>query len=152
MPSFSVSGSIAAAATKTPLIITSGGTSSPRTRITQFVLSASGTPSSDAGYEIQVRRATTAGTATAFTPLPVDPAETACETTAGVNASAEPTYTANSQLKDILCNPRATWTWMPYQTEGELVIPATAAAGIGWQLISAGGVGTNVFVDATFRE
>ena len=152
MPSFSVSGSIAVAATKTPLIIGSGGASSPRTRITQFVLSASGTPSSDAGYEMMVRRATALGTSTAFTPNPVDPAETAPETTAGVNCTVEPTYTANSQLKDILCNPRATWTWMPYQTEGELVIPATASNGIGWQLQSAGGVGTNVFVDATFRE
>jgi hypothetical protein len=152
MASFNVSGSKATASPPlTALIITSGGTSSPRPKITQVVLGTTGAPSTDAGYRVTAQRATTAGTATAVTPNPVDPAETACETTAGSNATAEPTFTANSILLDASCNPRATWTWMPYQTEGELIVPATANNGIGFTVTDFGGSST-VRVNAVFRE
>ncbi len=152
MPSFAVLGTKAAGTPPlTALVITSGGTSSPRTRVTQLVFSTTGAPSSDASWNVRARRATTAGTATAVTPNPLDPIETARETTAGSNATAEPTYTANSTLLDVACNPRATFTWMPYQTEGELVIPATASNGIGFEVPDFGGAST-VRVHATFRE
>jgi hypothetical protein len=152
MAQFTVIGTKAASTPPlSALIITSGGTSSPRPRIKQLVLSASGAPSSDAGFNAQIRRATTAGTATAVTPNPCDPAETACETTAGSNATAEPTYTANQTLLDMAINPRNTWTWMPYQSEGELIIPATANNGIGIQIADFGGAPT-VRACATFGE
>lgn len=149
MPTYQVQGSIAAAATKTPLVLTGGTTR--RFRLIDFTISASGTPGSDAGAEVQLKRTTAAGTTTSVTPAPADALEAACSTTAGSNASVEPTYTG-IPLHDVFFNPRNTVRWVAYDQLAQLVSDLTASHGIGFEMTAAGGVGGNVLVQAAFVE
>jgi hypothetical protein len=142
------SGFIAVAATKTPLIL--GATTAVRPRLCEFSLSTSGAPTTDQGVEVKLFRATALGTTTAFTPIAADPADPAAVATLGVNATVEPTYTANSQLIHRVFNPRATVQWAAYDPRAELIVPATAANGIGVQCIGAGGAAGNLVVDVGF--
>jgi|1185.fasta_scaffold159881_2 hypothetical protein len=149
MSKYTAAGFIAAAATKTPLILT--GTAAQRGWISYFRISATGTPATDVNAEVQVRRSTAAGTSTAYTPLATDLADPAAVVIAGVNATIEPTYSAGF-LDDVFFNPRAVVPWSAYDQQSELVIPATAAAGIGFQCAAAGGIGTNVNVAVAFHQ
>lgn len=143
MSKYTAAGFIAAAATKTPLILT--GTAAQRGWIQYWRMSATGTPATDVNCEVQIRRSTAAGTSTAFTPTPTDLADPAAVLIAGVNASVEPTYSAGF-VDDVFMNPRAVVPWSAYDQQSELVIPATAAAGIGFQMIATGGIGSNINV------
>jgi hypothetical protein len=149
---FLASGFIAIAATKTPLII--GSTANIRPRILRYDVSTTGTPTSDQSVEYQVRRATALGTTTAYTLLSSDPSDTAGSpvVTAGVNATIEPTYAAGSWLVDRGQNPRATYQWAAYSADEEIILPATAAAGVGWQITGAGGGAGNLLVNCSVRQ
>lgn len=149
---FYASGFIAPAATKTALII--GSTANIRPRILRYDCSTTGTPSSDQGIEYQVRRATTLGTSTAYTLRAADPSDEAVTpvVTAGTNCSAEPTYTTGSWLVDRSQNPRATYQWAAYSPDEEIILPATASNGVGWQIIAAGGATTAFNVNASVRQ
>lgn len=84
----------------------------------------------DQAVQINAQRYTAAGTATAFTPVAVDPGDPASTATAGITHTVEPTYTANAVLLRFGMNQRATFRWVA--TPGyELKAPATAANGIG---------------------
>lgn len=87
-----------------------------------------GTPV-DSAIEIDISRMTADGTATSATSLPLDPADGAALTTTKVNYTAEPTVTAASALADLPSNVRASYRWVAFPG-GELVWPATAAAGL----------------------
>jgi len=149
MSRYTAAGFIAAAATKTPLIL--GATSAVRCFVPYFRVSATGTPATDVNAEIQVRRATALGTSTAYTPIATDSAAPASVVTAGVNATIEPTYSAGF-IMDVFFNPRAVVPWSAYDQLSELVAPATASNGIGWQCAAAGGIGTNINVEALFHQ
>jgi hypothetical protein len=95
------------------------------------------------------QRTTTAGTNTAVTPLPLDPADTACVTVAGDAFSAEPTYTAGAVALRIPLNQRATFRWLA-APGGEIVIPATASNGLGCQTPTASALAISSTVH--FRE
>jgi hypothetical protein len=77
-----------------------------------------------------IQRFTAAGTSTAVTPVPLDPADAATEFTAGQNHTVEPTYTANAILKRLPLNQRATFRWQQDPAYG-LTYPATASNGLG---------------------
>jgi hypothetical protein len=94
-------------------------------------------------------RITAAGTSTAVTPQPLDPADAATEMDAGENHSAEPTYTAGAILLHVPLNQRATFRWVA-APGGELVAPATASSGIG--IISLTGSAVAVTVQAHVEE
>lgn len=149
---FLASGFHAVAATTTALII--GSTAAIRPRIVRYDVSTTGTPTSDQGVEYQVRRATALGTSTAYTLRASDPSDEAVTpvVTAGTNASAEPTYTAGSWLVDRAQNPRATYQWAAYSPDEEIILPATAAAGVGWQCVGVGGGAGNLNVNASVRQ
>jgi hypothetical protein len=149
MANYTAAGFHAAAATTTMLLLT--GTAAQRGWITYMRFAATGTPSTDVNCEVQVRRSTAVGTTTAYTPQQVDLADPAAVIIGGVNASAEPTYSAGF-LMDVFYNPRAVVPWSAYDQRSELVIPATANAGIGGQIAAAGGVGTNMTMEAAFHE
>jgi len=85
------------------------------------------------------QRCTAAGTSTAVTLQPLDPADAAALTVGGSNATVEPTYTANQILLTISMNQRATFRWVA-PPGGELVTPATSASGIGVATPVAGGL------------
>jgi hypothetical protein len=145
---FGVQGTQTAGA-KTALTVVS--TATVRPRIIAYKSSTLGAPSSDASYEIQVKRFTAAGTTTALTPASTDSADPAATFTAGSNASAEPTYTANTTVDDYGANPRATFRWVAYDQRSEIILPATAANGVGWLLNALGGAIT-VLIDAKVQQ
>lgn len=150
MAFYNVSGFIAAAATKTPLVITGGTTNRPR--LATWMWSTDGVPTSDQGVEIALRRSTAAGTTTAVTPSPTDPSQVASITAAGSNATVEPTYTAGNAGFDQDFNPRATVQWAAYDPRAEIVVPATANNGLGFQILGAGGAGGNVRTSMGFYD
>jgi hypothetical protein len=149
---FKALGHIAVAATKTALIV--GSTANIRPRVLAYTCSTTGTPTSDQGLEYSIQRATALGTSTAVTLSSSDPSDVAGTpvVTAGSNCTIEPTYTASSSLEDSAMNPRATVRWQAYAPDDELILPATASNGIGWQIVGAGGSAGNWNVSATVRQ
>lgn len=137
------------AAAKTALTIISAATIRPR--LIAFNLSQVGTVSTDANFEIQLKRFTAAGTSTATTPAAVDSGDPAATFTAGTNTSAEPTYTANTTLADLAVNPRSTFRWVALEQRDEVIMPSTAANGVGF-LVNALGGATTIVVDATVMQ
>jgi len=79
-----------------------------------------------------LQRFTAAGTSTAVTLQPLDPADAATEADCGQNHTVEPTYTANQILLDIPLNQRSTFRWIATEG-GRLITPATASNGLGIQ-------------------
>lgn len=98
-----------------------------------------GTTSTPADYALRwlLQRYTAAGTATAVVPAPLDPASPAYAGSAGSNHTAEPTYTSAKTLLDIGLAQRNTYLW--YGDQSPLQMPATAANGIGFQVIGSTG-------------
>jgi hypothetical protein len=78
----------------------------------------------------QLQRITAAGTSTGVTPRPVNPADVATELDAGENHTAEPTYTASTDLITVPVHQRSTFKWEA-PPDGELIYPATASNGFG---------------------
>lgn len=137
------------ASAKTALTIISASTIRPR--LIAFNLSQVGTVSTDANFEIQLKRFTAAGTTSAVTPAAVDSGDPASTFTAGSNASAEPTYTANTTLADLAVNPRSTFRWVALEQRDEVIMPSTAANGVGFFVNALGGA-TTIVVDATVMQ
>lgn len=128
--------------------ITAPGASGRRGFLWDIIVGSEG-DAADNEFLWRFQRCTTTGTRTAVTPIPRDPADAACAMTAGENHSAEPTYTANQELKEIALNQRATFRWQVDPKNG-LVIPATANNGIGVQTPTMTAVA--VTCDASFDE
>ena len=114
--------------------------------IHDVIFGSSATPADNA-LNWLLQRYTAAGTATSVTPAPLDPADPAATATAGQNHTAEPTYTAGAVLLDISANQRSTQRWVA-SPGGELVLPATAANGIGVQPVHTSFTGS---VEATMH-
>lgn len=136
-------------AAKTALTLIS--TAAIRPRLIAFNLSQVGTVSTDSGFEIQVKRFTAAGTTTAVTPAAVDSGDPASTFTAGSNATVEPTYTANTTVEDVSVNPRSTFRWVALEQRDEVIMPATAANGVGF-LVNALGGATTIVCTATVMQ
>lgn len=109
--------------------VTADATRPRRGKLVELVVGSEATPA-DNPFLYRVRRCTAAGTSTAVTPQALDPANSATETDVGENHTAEPTYTANSELLVIPLHQRATFRWSSVPGR-EPVWPATAANGIG---------------------
>lgn len=133
------------AAAKTALGIVS--TAAIRPRLIGFTYSQIGTVTVDADFEMHLKRFTAAGTSTAETPAATDSGDPAATFTAGSNHSAEPTYTANTLLRRTGINPRSTYRWVAYEQRAEILMPATAANGLGFLVNTLGGA-TTIIVDA----
>lgn len=124
---YAVSGQDTNTAATTMLTLISATTIRPE--IYDVVIGSVATPADNAA-QYYLQRVTTAGTVTAVTPQALDPNDPAALATAGVNASAEPTYTANAIMLRVVKNQRATFRWVARE-RGEIKSPATAANGIG---------------------
>jgi hypothetical protein len=98
----------------------------------------------DENYVIRLIRSTVAGTWTAVTPLPLDPADAAAVATAGTIQTGAGTVAA-APLFSIGINARAGFRWVAIP-DSELIIPATAAAGINieYGAISTGATASNI--------
>lgn len=104
------------------------GVTTSRGRIGHIVLSQGATPD-DKVIQWLVRRKTTAGTATSVTPALTDLGAPAALLGASQIYTTEPTITAATELFDGDVNQRATYTLITAPGK-ELVVPATANAGI----------------------
>lgn len=96
----------------------------------------------DCDIVYDVSRQTAAGTATAYTPVPLDPADAAALTVGAVNATVEGTVTANSSVWSKAVNQRNSATWQA-APGSELVFPATNLAGFAMRALSPTYVGTS---------
>lgn len=146
---YTAAGFIAIAATKTALIVS--GSANLRPRIKAYKWSTTGTPTSDQGVEVQIRRATALGTSTAYTLRAPDPSDEGLTPVlvAGVNCSVEPTYAAGSWLEDTAFNPRMTHFWSSNGIDSQdWIVAAGAATGIGFQIVGAGGGAGNFLCNA----
>lgn len=136
-------------AAKTILTIVSAATVRPR--LLAAVYSQVGAITLDSNWQVQGKRFTAAGTTTSVTPASTDSGDPAATFTAGSNASAEPTYTANTIFTDQGINPRNTYRWVAYDPRDEIIMPATAANGVGFLLVALGGA-TTAQVEATVMQ
>ena len=119
-----------------------GATTLRRAWIYDLTFGTDGTPADNA-VTYKVDRQTTTGTRTAAIPAPLDAADAAALTTAGVVTTIEPTVTDNTELLTIAMNQRATYRWVA-APGSELVMPATNVAGIGGRAKSPAYTGTCV--------
>lgn len=113
----------------------SNATALRRGKIYDFFVGVDGTPADNA-MVWDISRMTAAGTATTVTPPPLDPADSAMLGVGSVNATAEPTITANSSVFNLGVNQRASYRWVA-APGGELVYPATNANGLALRCKSA---------------
>lgn len=105
------------------------GATTIRPRIYDINSGSDATPA-DAGVKFGFSRTTVNfGTPAAFTPVALDPADPASLALFSAPGGTAPTITATSNILTWTQNQRATFRWIA-APGGELVIPATAAAGI----------------------
>ena len=105
------------------------GTSTTRVRVYDIISGSDATPADNAA-KFAIRRTTANGTtSTTVTPTALDPADPASAVTYTTAWSANPTITASSDLLQFAHNMRSTFRWVAVPG-GELVIPATAGAGL----------------------
>jgi len=99
-----------------------------RAKIHHFALSVGGTPVADNILQWLIRRITADGVGTAVIPTLLDPGAPAAQLTARQGYTTEPTF--GTTLFDLAVHQRSIYQWNA-TPGGELVIPATAGAGIG---------------------
>ena len=119
-----------------------------RPRIIFANLSVTSTP---ADYMMRwvLQRYTAAGTATSVVPSPRDPAAPATLAAAGSNHTAEPTYTSAEIKLDTGLANRNTYPF--YCDSAPIILPATAANGVGFQVVGSTG-GNEAKAFATFEQ
>ena len=122
-------------ASPTDTVITITGAATTRGFVYFFALSSAATPADNA-IEWIVQRHTAVGTATALLEVALDGADAAALCLADENHTVEPTFTAATEVFDNGVNQRMSLQWNA-NPDGEFVIPATAAAGFGWQPVHA---------------
>jgi len=121
---------------KTALSLTAATATLKRGKLTDLTVGADGAPNAtDCQIVWDVSRQTAAGTSTAATPTPLDPADTAAGTVGAVNYTAEGTITGGSSLLMMALNQRASQRWAAVPGS-ELVWPATNLAGLAVRALS----------------
>jgi hypothetical protein len=136
---YSIDGQDTNTAAETILGLTSASTIRPG--VYDLICGSDATPADNAA-EYVLQRYTVAGTSTAVTPRPLDPDDPASLAAGGEAHSAEPTYTADVIMLQWAQNQRATFRWVA-APNGEIILPATAANGVGIQTITVAGSAVN---------
>ena len=149
MPAYTATCRAAAANPRTIARVGHDASAVQRGSVTRVTLSSSATPADNA-IIWTFQRCTTTGTMTSVTPALRDTADGAADLLAGENATAEPTYTASTELFDNALNQRATLI-VVYQEGHEITIPATANNGLGIKAAHASFTG-NVEATVSWTE
>lgn len=105
------------------------GANMRRIKIYDWTVGSDAAPG-DTALTWRALRTSTAGTSSAVTPSPLDLADAACVSVAGQAFTVNPTL--GVVLMDIPLNQRASFRWVA-APGSELVVPAVANAGIGFQ-------------------
>lgn len=130
---------------KTTLNLFNPGTTK-RGQIYDVMISASGTPADNA-LMWTLQRTTAVGTEGAgVVPTPIDGGAASILDGAETH-SAEPTFTAATELWQQMLHQRATWRWVA-APEGKLLIPAATSNGIAARAFHASYTGAS---EATFH-
>lgn len=115
---------------------TLNGVTTTRGRVYDWTITTSGTPA-DNVIQWQVMRTTASGTGTAVSTIAeVDLDGPVALIAAEENHTIEPTYTAGGELFHNYINQRAAYRWVA-APGGELMMPATSDAGMGWRALHA---------------
>jgi hypothetical protein len=120
-----------------------GLTGSATSRLSVYdIIQGSDAVPADNDAEFAIRRSSSNGTTTTnFTPNALDPANPAAAGVFTTAWSVQPTITAASDLINIAQNMRATFRWVA-APNGELIIPATAGAGLQMMAVASNSTGT----------
>lgn len=103
--------------------------------IYEWEVGADGAPNAtDCAITWEFIRNTSVGTATAATPSPLDPADTAAGLVCNVNFTAEPSLGVS--LMAVALNQRNSQRWIARDEKSSLIIPATTITGIGCRAYS----------------
>ena len=132
---YALTASVTNTASVTQVVLVS--TTAIRPAVYDIMISASAAPADNAA-NYQIKRFTAAGSTSALTPQALDSGDPAATSTAGTNASIEPTYTASAILLSISANQRTTARWLA-RDGSELVCPASASNGLGLFSNAVGG-------------
>lgn len=130
MARYAATGVSAALTTTYKTALNTFTTTGARPRIERMDFGFGAAPADTTVY-IRASRTSAVGTEGAgVVPAPLDPADPASLVDCGEAHSAEPTYTAATEFLELPLNQRAAFSWMA-APGGEIVIPATTAAGVG---------------------
>lgn len=141
-------GTKGAAAVQTVLGLNAAAANMRRCKLYDWTFGCIASPA-DNTFEHIIQRSTTVPTGATKTPNSLDPADTLATTIIATDTvTVDPTLTANAFLAEIPLNQRASFRWVaaPY---GEIIIPATASAGLALALAAASAVtfGCGVFFE-----
>ena len=145
---YAIDGQDTNTATTSILGLTSATTVRPR--IFDLIMGSDATPADNAAKYV-LQRYTAAGTATSVTPQAIDPGDPAALASAGKAHTVEPTYTASAIMLHWAQNQRATFRWVAAPMS-EIVLPATAANGVGIQSITVAGSAVNTNATILYEE
>lgn len=113
------------------------------------IASAAAAAPVDQNYGVRLKRQTTAGTFTAATPAPLDPADAAAVCVGGVNSTVA--GTASTILAQFGFNARAGFRWVAVP-DSEIIVPATALAGVILEYYAVSGGTDNNAATFLFQE
>lgn len=133
MAKYAVAGNKGTASVKAIINARSDAGAPSRGRLYDYMVGSITTPADNA-FDHELIRSTTAGTAAANTPSPLDPADAAAVNDASDTYTVDPTF--GVVLMRVPLNQRATYRWVA-APGGELVWPATASNGITGALATA---------------
>jgi hypothetical protein len=112
------------------------GAATVRVRVYDFISGSDATPA-DAATKLGFRRISARGTqATSVVANALDPADPAAIALYDTTWNINPTITATSEVLQVAHNQRATFRWVAVP-DSEIVIPATAGAGLALMSIVA---------------
>lgn len=106
-------------------------------RLAVYYIACHSDATADNAYAHAVRRITAGGTATAFTPNALDPADGAASATFAHTHTVDPTITASSDLLDIGGHQRVPYQWYA-PPDGKLIVAVTNNAGLVLKTITGG--------------
>ncbi len=133
MARYAVPGNKGTASVRSIVNARSDASAASRGRVYDYMVGSITTPADNA-YDHELYRTSTAGTASAVTPSPLDPADAASVNDASDTYTVDPTI--GVVLMRIPLNQRASYRWVA-APGSELVWPATASNGITGGLAAA---------------
>lgn len=120
------------------------GATTRRLKVFEMMFSSDAAPADQASKFALLRTSARGTQSTTITPNPLDPADPAAVATFDTAWSGNPTITASSELLQMATNQRATMRWLA-NVGSELVVPATAGAGLACMSVVTTGAANHVF-------
>lgn len=151
MARYGTFGSKGGANVRTILGVNAAAANMRRIRIYEWKMGSDAASIIDQQITHQAQRISTVPTGAAKTPNALDPADTIASTAQAVDTTTvDPTFTANAFLEGVGLNTRNAYRWFAYDRAAEMIVPATANAGIA--LAAAAATTYSLTADANWDE